>query len=518
MEYPVYGSESAAAERQQLAIVSNPLLGCIDCVVSIGDIAVEHIRLTSRIGRSGFEICEVWRGECRPVQGRTVSFTYRALAEGLLEHRYAGTDDTLQQQLLAILEHQYCRELCNRGYGLHDLLMLGRYATTEYPLVYWLVLLNGPDWQLPENHNAITREMLARAMGVNRLSNGQMKALRKLDVGAQFSEATLQASMHFIARQWNSCWRLVAHQDRICPMILQAASLLHAMHPELVNARWFTLEQLSLWVDRYTLQCRPRNEFNAIDIDNEIDIQQSVCALFLLGKVLVHVTGMVNQWQDDASVLQNMHLLMQLQDVACLDRNAMQLLLATLREYQLMDDDPAHYFGLFAIFFDEWITTLSEDFPPSLRSSVMDAWHTVLERVRGQINDDLYNHDQPSLQYTDDVPLLKLSNMLGDSRFSLITTAGHLREMASLLRNCAASRVHDAVLGNAEFWLYRNELTRETALLQIDKKANAEQFVVVEFNGFSNRGVSQAAQSHLADWLLRQSQSCYNPYAVRSHE
>jgi hypothetical protein len=50
MEYPVYGSESAAAERQQLAIVSNPLLGCIDCVVSIGDIAVEHIRLTSRIG------------------------------------------------------------------------------------------------------------------------------------------------------------------------------------------------------------------------------------------------------------------------------------------------------------------------------------------------------------------------------------------------------------------------------------------------------------------------------------
>ena len=508
-ESPFNLSDRIKQDSRKLTIVSNPLFGSMDCFVSVEDILVEHIRISARKEGSGFDLCEVWRGSCRPVQGSVVAFSYSQLLETLRQNCEVANGDDLQQRLLALLEHDYFCQLNYRGYGIYTILSLSHLASMDYPFVYLLALLGNRHWQRALSLGVITRDRLASALDVAQLSNGQMKALRKLVVSSSCSEKNLYEAMRFIAQQWDVCRPLVSHKEVICPTNLNAAKLLYSMQPELVKARWFTLDQLALWVNQYSLQWQPRpNEYD------DVDIQQSVCVLFLFGKVLVHVTGEADQLCDAASVRRNTHQLMQWQDVASVDRRAMQLLTDSLRAFQRMDDDPAHFFGFFAFFIGEWITTLSGDFPLSLRDSVMDAWYVVLERIRGQLNDELYNHEQSSLQYADDVPLLQLSGIAGDGQFSLITTAGHLREIASLLRNCAAGRVHAAVQGNAEFWMYRNDITRETALLQIDRISDeSRELTVVEFNGFSNGGVSKTAQQHLADWLTRQEIVCYNPYS-----
>lgn len=516
MQYAYDDSEKMTAEQRQLAIVSNPLLGCIDCMVSVDGATVEQIRITSRINRPGFEICEVCCSKCRAVQGRTVAFTYQTLVDGLLASHNAGDDDVLQQQLLAMLQHRYFRELDYLGYGVYVMILLSRYAAMDYPFVYWLALLHDTSWQPPEDHDAITRDMLASAMGVASLTNGQMKALRKLAVWRHEPLPGIHAAMLLMARQWEFSCPLVAYREEICPVSLQVAACLMVMQPDLIKAKWFTLDQLELWTES-CCQLWHTAIVEETDLTEEVNVEQVSCVLYLLCNIVTHQVSEAFEWADAKNIQRNTAMLMQLQDVAAVERKAGKAAKECLAAFQVLDQDPYHFYGLAAIFYDPWLTQLGRALMPDLQELIHRAWRVLFDRAYYEINDQLYNNDPFSEQYADDVQLCGVSSLVGDCRFSRITTAGHLREVASLLRNCAASRVHAGVLGKSEFWLYRNDLTRESALLQIDKKANAQQFVVVEFNGYANRGVSQAADSHLSEWFLRQCPTYHNPYEARSY-
>jgi hypothetical protein len=97
--------------------------------------------------------------------------------------------------------------------------------------------------------------------------------------------------------------------------------------------------------------------------------------------------------------------------------------------------------------------------------------------------------------------------MDGDGFFSRVTTAGQLRNIALLLDNCAASRVHLCVGKKSEFWFYSDKATNEKALLQVNVNASQNKnllLTVVEFNGYKNLGVSPQAEKRLYSWKKSQ--------------
>lgn len=513
-EFCEYTPLFSEQQEQQLTIVSNPLLGFIDCMVSADDVIVERIRIAAKLERLGFDMYEVWRGQHRPVQGKTVAFTYHTLMRVLRDQRNAGTDDVLQRQLLAVLEHPYCCELVVLGYGICALISLSHYVAMDYPFVYWRILLIDEGWQPPKGSDAITRDMLAKALGVENLTDGQMKALRKLDASRRVSLAHMQQATELIAREWGFCQPLVAREAEICPMSLLSAAHLKSIQPELAQAKWFSLAQLQLFAKRYQYIWWMNDDGESEEGQDDAVIvethDQIACVLYLWCNIVIHSTDEFDRWADIEDIRRNTAMLLHMPNIVAIENRAEERIRECMVSYMVHDNDPHHAGGFIYQVFESCVGSMGEKLRRDLHGFMRRTWRLFFEGVHSELLDRIYN-DAWSENYKDDVPLQKIFRLTADHQFSRMETAGQLRAAADLLHNCAASRVRSGVKGDAEFWLYRNALTQEVALLQISQWNNADQFRVVEFNGPHNRGVTKTAQEHLNVWLLQQGQASYKP-------
>lgn len=526
-------SMESIADIPTLTVVSSPLFGRIDCYQSIEGWRVEHYRFSMRPNSVGFDVHEVWRGRPRRVQSDLLPFTREQLINMLQKNRNAGVWDDLQQQLLSQFQHHYCVLLEAHGYSVCHMALLSRYAQQGYPYIYWLVLLNNDHCRDEINTDVITRHALAKALGVPALSNGQMKALRKLEINSDTSLEHIAVALLFIVHQWLECKKLTAHAASVKPAVLHMAVWLLKWQPALISARWFSVNELHCWLyhkennhlDTLTLNqfqfLLENEELQSLDDLNYNDVERRsglLCVLCGIVECMTRKGFQYPEWESTPIALQK---LLCLTNIASVQRKAESILKQRVDMYMEYDADTGHAIGAIVgcESFAKWRDEVTLKLKPGISSFFEEILVDMILSILNVINDVMYNCEIESQYYDDEHIFCKVSPVIGNIHFSFISTAGHLREISGLLRNCADYRVHLGVEGKAEFWLYRNDKTRESALLQLGIRNHEEndikEVLFVEFNGYDNAGVSSAAKQDLADWLNAQTQTCHDLSGVK---
>jgi hypothetical protein len=513
------------ADTQPLTVVSSPLFGYIDCFQSIKGWRVERYRFSLRPNGVGFDVHEIWRGKPRRVQGDLLPFTREQLISMLPENRSAGVWDDLQLQLLSLFQHRYCVLLEAHGFSVFHMALMSRYTQQNYPYIYWLVLLRDRRWSNENNTDVITRHTLAKALGVSTLSTGQMKALRKLEISGDTSVEHIAGALHFITHQWPECKKFTAHVSSVKLELLQMAGWLLKWQPALIAARWFAVNELQQWLDTRDFNEKqhfwPEVECQVLEALTLNEVEQRTSVLCLLCGIVECMTRKSFQYPEWESTPIALQELLRMPNIVSVKRKAVAILKRRVDTYLDYDNDTAHALGVIVGCgsFAKWRDGVTIQMNPSISSFCEESLVDMTISILDGINDVIYNREIESQYYGDEKIFCKIFPMIGNIHFSCINTAGHLREISGLLRNCAAYRVHLGVEGKAEFWLYRNDKTRESALLQLGIKNPEAQGIkemrVVEFNGYDNAGVSSAAKQHLADWLNAKTQTCHDLSGVR---
>jgi hypothetical protein len=396
-----------------------------------------------------------------------LQISYKEVVKALKCNVESGVGDALQKKLLSMLEHQNIWLLSKHGYGLYSMATMSRYIGNDYPYVYWLVLLVNPRWIPAEVGAVISRELLAESLGVKHLSNGQMKAIRKLLVSSGVNIRDLQTAILMIARNWDVVRPLVSHKALIDSCALSQGTMLLTLSPELRHSRWFCLENLAMWESRFDKYAHPTIYFK-------------YAMLVAKGKTVSNKQDFLRLDEDFMTVISGMAI----DDVdPAVGRAAL--------EKSLID----YGGGMVAMF------------PAEVSMEWERRWRRIVHEYFMDVDDDVYNMQEKSDLFIDEEEFSALSGMDGDGFFSRVTTAGQLRNIALLLDNCAASRVHLCVGKKSEFWFYSDKATNEKALLQVNVNASQNKnllLTVVEFNGYKNLGVSPQAEKRLYSWKKSQ--------------
>jgi hypothetical protein len=371
-----------------------------------------------------------------------VPFSYGELLDAL-----RGLSDS--KPFVEILELPALQWLAKWDFSLDRLVKVSEFLRYDYPPVYWFIVANSRIAGESVD-GVINRKLLSRCLNVSALQSSQLAAMRRLKI-EECCKKLVGDALDVLAKHWSLLKPFLVHEPEVDAACVCLLDIILDHIPDIHRCHWFAYGDLGrwFWLPSYSYS-------TGISIE-------SAASLFLVEWFSLQTLGINPASLDSCDRMYYV-----------IEREAQRLLRSGLFSFNQLNE--------------------------TVKSSINELFKAEVDEWINQQNDLIYNDYDDSAIWNDNdlFPDSQLRQM--DSFFTLVTTAGELRSIASKLENCAASRVAVGMCGQAEFWIYLSRDDGELALLQLELKESDVN--LTEFKGFQNAPVSQIAQASLDNWLM----------------